>query len=373
MSEEEIKRDLTQKKDRKGKNKGEWSEFYAFLRLLVDGELHLSNPDLTRKTNLAFPILKILRNSNQDLNFEIGRTVLVRHPSGKLLAELSKDAVSSYADAILEGIQAGKGISFWIPIAEKILEELHLDRICDDSSNTSDIRLVVLDSITQATPLLGFSIKSYLGGKPTLFNASGSTNFVFAVSPVPDPDTVRFVNELKSYTERLKWLHTHGFGLTYVDMKSEIFKSNLQQIDSLLPQIIGTMLLKFYSGEGSKLRELADLLTSDNPCGYNLGVTPKTYEYKLKRFLVDIALGMKANTPWTGVFNATGGHIIVKSSGEIVCFHTINWNELQDYLFNGTRFEKPSSGRHGYGDLYEEIGLSGERCVLMNLNLQIRF
>jgi hypothetical protein len=358
----------------KGKNRGEWSEFYAFLRLLAEGTLHISNPDLTRKTNLAFPIVKIPRNSNPDVDFEIGKTILVRHPSGRVLSEISKDAVSKYASAILDGINAGRGLAFWIPNAEQIMEELHLDRICDDSSNTSDIRLIVLDSVTQATPLLGFSIKSYLGGKPTLFNASGSTNFVYKITPTPNPEVVTLVNELGSYTERLHWLNANGFSLEYFGMKSAVFKSNLQQVDSLLPKILGELLLMFYSGKGSKLKELTDQLTELNPCGYNLEFTPNTYEYKMKRFLVDVALGMKANTPWTGVFNATGGHIIVKSCGEVVCFHTVNWNELQDYLFDGLRFEKPSSSRHGYGSLFEEADVfTGTRDVMMNLNLQIRF
>ena len=42
-------------------NKGEWSELYAFLRLLADGKLYAADADLHKLEQVYFPILAILR------------------------------------------------------------------------------------------------------------------------------------------------------------------------------------------------------------------------------------------------------------------------------------------------------------------------
>ena len=90
--------------------------------------------------------------------------------------------------------------------------------------------------------------------------------------------------------------------------------------------------------------------------------------YKIKDFLTDCALGMTPTAPWTGHYDATGGVIIVKEDGDIVCYHIYNRNEFQDYLLNNTKMDQASTSRYQFGDLYEENG-----SVFLKLNLQIRF
>jgi type II restriction enzyme len=90
--------------------------------------------------------------------------------------------------------------------------------------------------------------------------------------------------------------------------------------------------------------------------------------YKIKRFLTDIALGMMPSKVWTGEYDATGGYLIVKSDGEILCYHIYNKNEFENYLLSNTKLETASSSRHGFGEIYEENGQQ-----YFKLNLQIRF
>lgn len=80
------------------------------------------------------------------------------------------------------------------------------------------------------------------------------------------------------------------------------------------------------------------------------------YDYKVKQFLLAFALGMTAGTPWNTKFNANGGYIVVKEDGDIVCYHFFDRNDLEDYLYNNTRFESPSRTRHKYGKIYYENG-----------------
>ena len=84
------------------------------------------------------------------------------------------------------------------------------------------------------------------------------------------------------------------------------------------------------------------------------------------------ALGMLPATPWGGKYEATGGYLVVKEDGDIVCFHIYDRNLLEDYLFYNTRFETPSSStkkQHNFGKIYK--GEDGN--LYFNLNLQIRF
>ena len=89
----------------------------------------------------------------------------------------------------------------------------------------------------------------------------------------------------------------------------------------------------------------------------------------MKKLLIDVALGMVPATLWTGRYDATGGYLVVRRDGEIVCYHFYNRNEIENYLYNNTRFDRPSRSRYDYGKLYR----GDDGGVYMKLNLQIRF
>ena len=139
-------------------------------------------------------------------------------------------------------------------------------------------------------------------------------------------------------------------------------------IDTCLPWIVGECLLYYYSGKAHTLVEAEALLKHDNPLNFDIQSQPKFYEYKLKQFLLAFALGMTPAKSWNGKFNANGGYIVVKEDGDIVCYHFFDRNELEDYLFNNTYFDTPSTKRHNFGDIY-----SAEQGDLLKLNLQVRF
>ena len=71
---------------------------------------------------------------------------------------------------------------------------------------------------------------------------------------------------------------------------------------------------------------------------------------------------------WGGNYDATGGYLIVKQDGEVLCYHIYNKNEFENYLFNNTKLETASSERHSFGKIYKS-GID----FYIKLNLQIRF
>jgi type II restriction enzyme len=71
---------------------------------------------------------------------------------------------------------------------------------------------------------------------------------------------------------------------------------------------------------------------------------------------------------WTGELDATGGYLVVKEDGEVLCYHIYNRNEFEDYLLRNTKLETASSSRHDFGKIYKE-----NYEFFIKLNLQIRF
>lgn len=52
---------------------------------------------------------------------------------------------------------------------------------------------------------------------------------------------------------------------------------------------------------------------------------------------------MTPETVQTGKHDATGGIIIVKDNGDLVCYHVYNKNEFEDYLDNHTKLEQAAT------------------------------
>ena len=156
--------------------------------------------------------------------------------------------------------------------------------------------------------------------------------------------------------------------MKFISIESDVFSNNLVLIDSLLPNILAELIIKFFSSNQSSVNELTDEIKSMNPLDYDIQFSHLFYEYKIKRFLTDVALGMMPSKVWNGIYDATGGYLIVKEDGEILCYHIYNRNQFEDYLFNNTKFETASSSRHDFGRIFTEKGE-----LFIKLNLQIRF
>ena len=152
-------------------------------------------------------------------------------------------------------------------------------------------------------------------------------------------------------------------------MENSIFECNLLLIDSYLPQICTHLLLEYYQRSLSTVEEILELVENANPLNYNLVHGYSFYKYKFMKFLSESALGMKPSYPWKGIIDATGGYIIVKENGDVLCYHILNRNEFEQYLLNNTKFETLNTSRHNLGNIYTDANGSN----LIKLNLQVRF
>ena len=179
------------------------------------------------------------------------------------------------------------------------------------------------------------------------------------------------INEIETRSkikDRIEKLCQLGGSLEFKKTESSIFGNNLVLIDSALPKILAESLHLFFTSTFSTIVELTNQISTKNPLDFNLETNHPFYSYKIKRFLTDVALGMMPSKVWTGELDATGGYLVVKENGEVLCYHIYNRNEFEDYLFTNTKLETASSTRHEFGKIYEDNGK-----LYFKLNLQIRF
>ena len=349
-------------------NRGEWSEIYTFFKLLADGKLHAANADLSLNPSSYYPIVKIIRQQKSftfeyvldDTNISITKT-----DSNAVLRTIGRDELASAAANLLVAISEAKA-TFEVPAVDEILNRCEITSLKEPHSDKGDISLIAHDSKVNQDKRFAFSIKSQLGSASTLLNASGATNFKFGIVGKLSDSEIENLNSLGP-KDLLRDLTRKGSIIKLVEIYNEQFEANLKMIDSLMPKIVAELMLAYYSGRGTSLAELVDIVIADDALEYGKSAA-ETYTHKVKTLLTDVALGMTPSKPWSGNYDATGGYIIVKSDGEIVCFHAYNREEFRDYLLRSTKMETASRSRHNFGHIYRE----GAE-LRIDLNLQIRF
>ena len=350
-------------------NKGEWSELYALLHLLAEGKLYAANEDAKKLDHIFFPILKILREEHKPNLYEYriaSDTTVEIYLNNVKRKAISRKELGRYATHLYNNIIHGENRAFPIENADKIMEELECTKIAAPSTDKTDITMQLHDIQTGYNPICGFSIKSELGNPPTLLNASGSTNFVYEVKGLTEQqmEEINSINTGAKISDRIKKIREYG-SLEFVKCANPTFACNLMMVDSRMEEIVADMLLYQYSNNIKSCVDVVAAMEKSNPLHF-----PKKgfYEYKFKKLLCAIALGMMPATPWDGHDEANGGYVIVTVNGDVLAYHIYNRDFFEAYLLKNTKFDRPSTTRHNYASIYQE-----NEKMYINLNIQIRF
>lgn len=359
-------------------NKGEWSETYVLLKLLADGLLYNADKNLKKIEGDFYPITKIFKKEIEEITYIPREKEIITCIKSKEKFTLPKTVFEEKANFLLEKIKAGKG-SFEILELEDFFKDIHLNPH-SKSKVKSDIILVVYDQKTHESPTLGFSVKSYLGNEPTLLNASLKTNFIFKIPKISQIDVENIMDKTIILKEDKKLAHKikerveliqQSHELIFEKIEDPTFEGNLRMVDSQFPTIMSQIVLLYYSKKGTDIQSLISELNKIDPLNLQTVYKNPFYEHMIKKFLMDVALGMVPGTVWTGEREAAGGYIVIKEDGELVSYHTYDEKDFQEYLFTQTRLETASSDkkRNDFGYIY----LDDEGEYKIKLNLQIRF
>lgn len=352
-------------------NRGEWSELYAFLKVLGDGKILSADANLNILPGSPFiPVVSAIRKekNREQLSYLTGPTITITNNNDTTLLEIDSSEVTEKADALYSkiiGAEFNSSGAFELPDIEAFMDKLLLSSLKAPSTSKTDITLQIHDRHTGADSVCGWSIKSEIGSSPTLLNASAATNIVYQVTGL-EADEINQINSIKSQAkvrQRIQAIMAAGGHFVFLKGR-DTFIRNLKLIDSLFPQILSEALMIRY-GEGlTTIQDIVNMLEERDPLSLGSGM----YEFKFKKFLSSIALGMVPGTNWNGRDDANGGYIVVRKDGKAVAFHIYNRDSFEDYLFNHTKFDTPSTSRHHFGELYQV-----DDMVLFDLNFQIRF
>jgi len=357
-------------------NKGEWSELYAFFKLLADGKIYGADENINLVEEVCYAIIKILREeSNSNYEYLVDRYVsIIDSEKNEEIIKISADEFKKNAKLLLSKIKSQKSSTgaFSIPTIEEFMKKTKVNHPSAPVSKKADIRLMLHDP-SRGNPLLGFSIKSQLGANSTLLNAGGnSTNFIFEIKDKKfSQKEINEINGIETKTkikDRLAKIKSLGGTFNFYDLANPIFRSNLEIIDTNFPKIMSEVIYDYYLNKTKDMSDLIGHLETNNPCKIKNHLKSQFYKIKLENFLTAIALGMVPGKMWSNNYDASGGYIIVKEDGNLVCYHLFNLEKFKEYLVNYTYLETPSSTRHGFGKIYEQTGK-----FFFNLNLQIRF
>lgn len=357
-------------------NKGEWSELYALLKILGDKKLYAGD-GLLNKLEAYYPVIKVIRDEieqqskTRHMEYLVDNDIVVVTEDGKELTRISVASFLAESEKLFTALSAGKNHAFAIPAIDPFLQKIHCKKIKAKSTDKSDIHIVIHDYHTGLTPNLGFSIKSSAGSAPTLLNASGATNFIYRLEGFDSEETAVRINNIstrKKLQDRVQAIIETGATPKFVKVKSNVFQNNLMMISDGLPQLLADILWDCYKYHEMDIVKAVKRATTKNIMHYDLSTGHDFYAYKLKSLMVATALGMLPATKWNGQYDATGGYIVVKDNGDIICFHIYDRNLLEDYLFYNTKFETADS-RWNFGYIYK----GDDEGYYFNLNLQIRF
>jgi DNA (cytosine-5)-methyltransferase 1 len=361
------------KNEMAGKNKGEWTELYSFLKLINDKKLMLADKNLdVIDNNNYFNVTKVTTlNIDESCYLSSEDIVLVKNVStGKEKEIHVSDFINDESLDDLANTIEKASRTFSIPKFNTIQDELGISLKKGGNSNQKADIILDINNERLRKENEGFGIKSYLGSKPTLLNASGNTNFIFEVENLTADhiDTVNSINTRTKLKDRIRKIGELGGVFKYYKVETDSMSYNLSMVDSIMPELLSKMLIHFFVNRHSNLKEnlqtLYDLDALNNFTGSDL----ISLQVKIKRLLLSVLLGFFAGTKWDGKY-VSNGTIVVKESGEQVGFHIADKSALEDYLFENIKFDTPSTTRHRYGSLIAE----NDGKVYFKLNLQLRF
>jgi len=352
------------------KNKGEWTELYSFLKLINDKKLILADKDLNIQNGFDhFNVTKVTTlNIMESCYLQDNDVVLVKNATTgfenkiKVSDFLNTNILKKLSNSIKNGSR-----TFNIPEFNLIQNRLGISIVKGGNSNQKADIVLDINNNKISKENEGFGIKSYLGSKPTLLNASGNTNFIFEILNF-EPSAIDAVNSIDTRTklkDRIEKIHTLGGAFRFSKIETESMEYNLSMVDSLIPKIMSTMLLEFYLNRTNGISSnLENIFNNADTFGTDL----ISLQVKVKRLLVAILLGFFAGKKWDGNY-VSNGTIVVKETGEQVGFHIIDKASLENYLFENIKFDTPSTTRHRFGSLI----LENNGKVYFKLNMQLRF
>jgi len=328
-------------------NKGEWSELYAFLKVLITGEI-------SEEDGSMYTVEKMSR-------FECGAEKNYTWEDGNIIVHslLDQKVDTALLNLLLPDmfneIKSGKG-SYSCPVMEKVMQLLNIERIKSASSNKDDFKIKFKNS-----KLRGYNVKSKIGHSAGIINASRRTNFVFEVDcPLSNAE----LNRLGGPKKIVKAIYAAGGSLTF----RKCPESYALQLGTDATEMLAIMLIEYFRADEKSVSGLIDQLFAGNKRVLN---KPKII---WRNKITDVLLNSNEYQRPGKICkrdssSASGGLIYVEQDGSVSCNIYSSKDDAGDYLYDTAFLDTASTGRHEFGKLYNDPD-ENYRAIKLNLNVK---
>ncbi len=339
--------------------KKEWSEIYNFFRLLADGQVSMgtskAQPD---ETNIR-PIALIRREEHDGSRNYYIEQEQIRLESETINKNIPREDFGIVADLILQAIKSSPTDDVASPDGvEEFLDELS---ILDLEAHTEDRTDFSIAFWHADVPVSGFTVRSRIGQMNPLLDGGRTANLKLEQSGVKFANpTVNKINALPEspteVAERMMMIERLGGILKYADVADRVFRCNLQMIDLHFPRLLSEMIRTMHLDGIARVSELTELMKNVNPLKIKDELINKHgyYEFKMKQFLMALALGMRPAKIYRGTDSAVEGMLLVDGNGQVMCYHKSEREVFENFLFLNSRFEKGPVEKDKYGFLERE-------------------
>ena len=340
--------------------KREWCELYTFFRLLTEGKVTLGTAK-AKKGEIDWPIAMIQREEHDGTRCYYIEKEMVRIKGENSEKFVPREDFGIVADLILQAVKSSSEDEVTSPDGvEEFLDEV---AIFDLEAKTEDRTDFYIAFWHPEAPLSGFSVRSRLGAMNPLLDGGRAANLKLEQSGVKfATPTVNKINALpeapNEVAERMLLIERLGGVLKYSDVADRVFRSNLLMIDLHFPRVLTEMVRIMHLDDITRISELTEVIKQMNPLKIKDELVNKHgfYEFKVKQFLMALALGMSPAKIYTGQDSAVEGILLMDGSGEVLCYHKSEKPVMEDFLFLNTRLEKGSLDKDKYGFLERENG-----------------
>lgn len=204
--------------------------------------------------------------------------------------------------------------------------------------------------------------------KTMLLKSDRTTNIVYRVEGISKEQAVKInsIETVDKIQKRMVKIRECGGTLSYFNIASRVFRSNLIMVDSKMPEILGRMLLDSYSENVNDCRTLVDMACEKDPIGYS---DTSIYQYKVKQFLFSCASGLTSTKYWDWLYRADIGFDIVNAEGERITYNIYNRSFFEQYLFNNAFFQHSCLDECDCMKVYYE---EGEMYIKLNVQIECR-
>mgnify|MGYP004626015849 CR=1 FL=1 len=328
--------------------KREWSELYAFFRLLSDGQVYAGTPQVKKDETNRLPVAMIQREEHDGTRQYIieGDQIRVKSENGEKL--FPREDFQTVAELILQAIKNSREDDVTSPDGvEEFLDEV---AIFDLEAKTDDRTDFSVAFYSADAPLTGLVVRSRMSPMFPLLDGGRSANFKFEQTGIkfanPTVNKINAEGEEDDVLGRMLMIERLGGVLKYNDVADKVFRSNLSMIDLHAGRLFG---------------EMVRLMWLD-------GITTKHcfYEYKVKELLLALMNGMRPAKLYNGTDSAIAGMLFITADGEVLCYQRAFRQTLADFLYFNTRLTKGSTEKDKYGYLERENGV-----YYFKLNLKI--